>query len=91
MTNAELATDDQFVGCQHMHGSAEATERHTRAWALLHNFGPWGPEAQRVNGGWHSPAERLEQHRYHDNCLHNLLVSASLAGFRGGNGSPQKP
>ena len=80
-----------FVGCQHMHGSAEATERHTRAWALLHNFGPWGPEAPRVNGGWNSPAERLEQHRYHDNWLHNLLVSASLAGFRGGNGSPQKP
>jgi hypothetical protein len=66
---------------QHLHGSQEAGERHCRAWALLHNFRPWGPEAQRDNG-WCSPAERLNQHRYHDNWLHNLLVSASLAGFR---------
>jgi hypothetical protein len=34
------------------------------------------------DGGWQSPAERLNQHRYHDNWLHNLLVSASLAGYR---------
>jgi hypothetical protein len=71
-----------FVGCQHLHGSPYATKLHTRAWALLHNFTPWSPEAQRANGDWHSPAERLNQHRYHDNWLHNLLVSASLTGFR---------
>lgn len=80
-----------FVGCQHLHGSAEATELHARAWALLYNFTPWGPEAQRVNGGWHSPAERLNQHRYHDNWLHNLLVSASLAGYRHRHDPPQNP
>jgi len=70
-----------FVGCQHLHGSTYATGLHVRAWALLHNFTPWGPEAQRANG-WRSPAERLNQHRYHDNWLHNLLVSASLTGHR---------
>jgi hypothetical protein len=80
-----------FVGCQHLHGSAEASELHSRAWALMHNFAPWGPKAQRDNSGWHSPAERLNQHRYHDNWLHNLLVSASLAGFRGRNRPPQTP
>ncbi len=80
-----------FVGCQHLHGSTEAAERHARAWALMYDFAPWGPEAQRANGGWRSPAERLNQHRYHDNWLHNLLVSASLAGFRDGNDSPQNP
>jgi hypothetical protein len=67
---------------QSLHGSAEACGRHVRAWALLYNFRPWGPEARRDNGGWQSPAERLNQHRYHDNWLHNLLVSASLAGYR---------
>jgi hypothetical protein len=66
---------------QHLHGSQQAGERHCRAWALLYNFRPWGPEARRDNGCC-SPAERLNQHRYHDNWLHNLLVSASLAGFR---------
>jgi hypothetical protein len=71
-----------FDDGQHLHGSAQACGRHVRAWALLYNFRPWGPEAQRDNGDWHSPAERLNQHRYHDNWLHNLLASASLAGYR---------
>jgi hypothetical protein len=80
-----------FVGCQHLHGSAEAAERHARAWALLHNFAPWGPQAAKANDGWHSPAERLNQYRYHDNWLHNLLVSASLAGYRQAASPPQTP
>jgi hypothetical protein len=67
---------------QNLHGSPEACGRHVRAWALVYNFRPWGPEARRDNGGWQSPAERLNQYRYHDNWLHNLLVSASLAGYR---------
>lgn len=72
-----------WVGCQRMHGSDEAVGLHSRAWALLHNFSPYSPQAIRASGGqWRSPAERLNCHRYHDNWLHNLLVSASLAGFR---------
>jgi hypothetical protein len=80
-----------FDGCQHLHGSAEASDLHVRAWALLHNFAPWSPQAARANDEWHSPAERLNQHRYHDNWLHNLLVSASLAGFRRSHAAPQTP
>lgn len=71
-----------FDAGQHLHGSKKAGERHCRAWALLHNFTPWGPEATRDNDGSESPAERLNQHCYHANWLQNLLVSASLAGFR---------
>jgi len=71
-----------FEGGQHLHGSHEAGERHCRAWALLHNFRPWHPAVARANGGYQSPAERLNSHRYHDDWLHNLLVSASLAGYR---------
>jgi hypothetical protein len=67
---------------QHLHGSPEAGERHCRAWALLYNFRPWNPATARANDGWRSPAERVNKHRYHDNWLQNLLVSASLAGFR---------
>lgn len=80
-----------FDGCQHLHGSEEAAELHVRAWALLYNFSPWGPETDRASGGWHSPAERLNQHRYHGSWLHNLLVSASLAGYRRPDASPQTP
>lgn len=71
-----------FDDGQHLHGSADACGRHVRAWALLSNFRPWNPATVRANGGWQSPAERVNKHRYHDNWLHNLLVSASLAGFR---------
>jgi hypothetical protein len=72
-----------FEEGQHLHGSAQACEWHCRAWALLHNFRPWSPATARVNGGWRSPAERLNKHRYHDDWLQNLLVSASLGGYRG--------
>jgi hypothetical protein len=71
-----------FDDGQHLHGSEQAVELHVRAWALLSNFRPWHAATTRANGGWRSPAERANRHRYHDNWLHNLLVSASLAGFR---------
>ena len=67
---------------QHLHGSHEACRWHCRAWALLWNFAPWHPATARANDGWRSPAERLNRHRYHDNWLQNLLVSASLGGYR---------
>jgi hypothetical protein len=71
-----------FEDGQHLHGSEKACERHCRAWALLHNFRPWHPATARANEGWRSPAERLNRHRYHDDWLQNLQVSASLGGFR---------
>lgn len=71
-----------FEAGQHLHGSAEACRRHCRAWALLCNFRPWHPATTRKNHGWQSPAERLNQHRYHDCWLQNLLISASLGGYR---------
>jgi hypothetical protein len=71
-----------FEDGQHLHGKEAAANRHTRAWALLYNFRPWHPATARKNDGWRCPAERLNKHRYHDHWLHNLLVSASLAGYR---------
>jgi hypothetical protein len=71
-----------FESCQHVHGSTAAWGLHVRAWALWHNFRPWGPEAMRDNEGWYSPAERLNRHRYQDDWLQNMLVSASLGGYR---------
>jgi hypothetical protein len=73
----------------HLHGSRAACDQHCRAWALLNNFAPWHPATAKDNDGWQSPAERLNRHRYHDNWLQNLLVSASLGGYR--NCAPQNP
>jgi hypothetical protein len=76
------AMNRYFDDGQHLHGGAEACDRHCRAWALLYNFRPWNPATVRVNDGWRSPAERLNEPRYHDDWLQNLLISASLGGFR---------
>ena len=81
--------DGYFEAGQHLHGSEAASRRHCRAWALLWNFAPWHPRVARQKRGWRSPAERLNQHRYHECWLQNLLVSASLNGYR--NLLPQKP
>jgi hypothetical protein len=67
---------------QHLHGSLGACRLHSRAWALLWNFAPWHPATTRENQGWRCPAERLNRHRYHDSWLQNLLISASLGGYR---------
>ena len=80
-----------FDGCQHLHGSRQAASKHSLAWALLHNFAPWSPAAVKANDGWLCPAQRLNQHRYHSDWLHNFFVSASLAGFRRPLPSPQTP
>jgi hypothetical protein len=71
-----------FEDGQHLHGSPTACGRHVRAWALVQNFRPWGPQAARDNNGWQSPVERLNAFRYHDNWLQNLQTSASLGGYR---------
>ena len=60
-----------------------------RAWALLSNYRPWHPAVARANDGWRCPAERLNRHRYHDDWLQNLLISASLGGYRSPH--PQNP
>jgi hypothetical protein len=67
---------------QHLHGSPAACRLHCRAWALLCNFAPWHPATTRKNQGWRCPAERLNQHCYHECWLQNLLISASLGGYR---------
>ncbi len=67
---------------QHLHGSRAACRWHGRAWAWLWNFSPWHPATTRKNEDWRCPAERLNQHRYHACWLQNLLISASLGGYK---------
>lgn len=74
---------DYHLYCtQHLHGTAEAAERGLRGWALIHNFAPSCPETSRKSPGLRSPAERLNGRRYHAQWLQNLLISASLGGYR---------
>ncbi len=85
------AMNRYFFDGQHLHGSLQASRLHGRAWALLWNFAPWSPASTGANGGWRCPAERFNQHRYHEHWLQNLLISASLGGYRGHRLQPQNP
>ena len=60
-------------------GQQRTSERRLRGGALLLNFCPFAPRANRPRQD-HSPALRLNQKRDHDNWHHNLLISASLGG-----------
>jgi hypothetical protein len=74
---------DYHLYCtQHLHGTPEAAERGLRGWALIHNFAPSCPEVVRESPELRSPAERLNRMRYHPEWLQNLLISASLGGYR---------
>jgi hypothetical protein len=74
--------DHHLYRTQHLHGTTRAAEQGLRGWALINNFAPSGPEAVRETPGLRSPAERLNGKHYHPEGLENLLVSASLGGYR---------
>ena len=62
-----------------IHGHLMASERRHRGWALLQNFRPFAPRSG-IDRVYQSPAHRLNQKQYHHHWLHNLQISASLAG-----------
>ena len=74
--------DGYFDRGQHFHGDLKSANLRSRAWAILHNYWPWSPEAVVDNGGARCPAERLNGKSYSDCWLQNLLVAASLAGTK---------
>jgi hypothetical protein len=63
------------------HGHWASAERSSRAWALLHDFGPYCPRT-RAKLNYSSPAHKLNGFVYHDNWLHNLMISTSISGIR---------
>lgn len=63
-------------------GTIESARLNIRGWALIQNFAPWNPFTIKKYNGWQSPAENLNQKRYHIDWLQNLLVSASVHRFQ---------
>lgn len=61
------------------HGHWTSAERSIRAWALLHDFGPYCPRS-KASQNYSSPAHKLNGFVYHQNWLHNLLISTSMSG-----------
>jgi hypothetical protein len=71
--------DRWLFSSRYFHGHLSSAERLIRAWALLHNFWPFSSRA-KVRLQFRSPAHKLNDFVYHDNWLHNLLISSSIAG-----------
>lgn len=67
---------------QYFHGSTATATLNMRAYALIYNFAPSCPNTVKKYKGMRSPAERLNGFKYHENWLQNLLISASLGGYR---------
>ncbi len=63
------------------HGHWSSAERSVRAWALLHDFGPYCPRA-KITQTYASPAHKLNRFVYHPNWLHNLLIATSMSGCK---------
>lgn len=75
-----LALSRYLDSCQGYHGHLLSAEYRVRAWALLHNFWPYGPRANAAKK-FISPAHQLNGRVYHQSWLHNLLISASMGGY----------
>lgn len=73
--------DRHLYSGKYFHGHLLSAEYSIRAWALLHNYWPYCPRA-KVAANYQSPAHKLNGRVYHDNWLHNLLISASMGGYR---------
>lgn len=80
--------DRHLFSSQYFHGTLESANLSIRGWTLIQNFAPSNPYTVQIHNGFQSPAERLNAFRYHDNWMQNLLISASLGGYRR---PPQNP
>jgi hypothetical protein len=64
-----------------LHGHQYSSQLRLRGWALLLNFRPFARRSGQIREH-QSPAHRLNGKRYHDRWFQNLLISASLMGYR---------
>lgn len=74
--------DRHIFSHQSFHSSTVKATLNMRAFALIYNFTPSNPYTINKYNGRQSPAERLNGSKYHANWLHNMLISASLGGYR---------
>jgi hypothetical protein len=76
------AMNRHVFNSQMFHSTVSSTSKNFRAFALLHNFIPSCPAAWDRSEKLKSPAARLNGFVYHEDWLQNLLIAASLGGFR---------
>lgn len=67
---------------QMFHSDKEVTTQNFRAFALIHNFSPYSPLVSAKDPILNTPVAKLNGFVYHKHWLQNLLIAASLNGFR---------
>ena len=73
--------DRCLYSIQYFHGYRASALLYLRSMALVWNFHPYAVRS-RQDGLRASPFEELNGFQYHPNWLHNMLVAASLRGWR---------
>ncbi len=68
--------DRCLYSARYFHGHLMSAEFQIRGWSLMHNFRPYCPRS-KIRKKFQSPAHKLNGFVYHDNWLHNLLISTS--------------
>lgn len=74
--------DQCLFNRQYFYGKRESVELGVRAWVLLRNFHPYCSRITGKKVTVVSAAVKLNGFNYRDNWLENLLVSASMGGYR---------
>ena len=73
--------DRWLFNARYFHGHLLSAEKQIRAWALFHSFWSYCPRAN-IRKKFKSPAHKINGFVYHDNWLHNMLISTSIAGSK---------
>jgi hypothetical protein len=73
--------DRWLFHAQAFHGHWLSAEKAVRAWALFHSFWEYCPRAN-VRKKFKSPAHKINGFVYHNNWLHNMLISTSILSVR---------
>ena len=76
------AMERHAINSQMFHANLKSTTKNFRAFALLYNFSPSSPTVCKKCPQLQSPAARLNEKVLHQNWLQNLLLAASLKGYR---------
>lgn len=75
-----LPLDRWLFVARDFHGHWTSAEHQIRAWVLFHDFMPYCPRA-KIREKFIAPAHKLNGFVYHQNWLHNLLISTSCTGL----------
>ncbi len=76
-----IPMDRWLFNARYFHGHLISAEKEIRAWALFHSFWHYCPRA-KIRKKFKSPAHKINGFVYHDNWLHNMLISTSIAGSK---------